>query len=80
MDLDKKQTKKTDAKAEKKAAKPEHKDDKKTKKVKKNENDADNEYPVYPYEASIYIDEANGFDIYYDPHYESPYDTSEFDR
>ena len=33
---------------------------------------------MYPYEASILV--ANGFDIYYDPHYESPYDTRELDR
>ena len=29
---------------------------------------------MYPYTADIFYDVANGFDIYYDPLYESPYD------
>ena len=29
---------------------------------------------MYPYEASIYYDVANGYDIVYDPFYTSPYD------
>lgn len=29
---------------------------------------------MYPYEASIFYDVANGYDIYYDPTYQSPYE------
>ena len=41
---------------------------------------SDDEYPVYPYEASIFYDVANGYDIYYDPLYESPFDTEVYDE
>ena len=37
-------------------------------------------YPVYPYQASIYYDVANGYDIVYDPDYESPFDTEHYDQ
>lgn len=40
----------------------------------------DDEYPVYPYQASIFYDVANGYDIYYDPTYKSPYDHNELDQ
>ena len=40
----------------------------------------DDEYPVYPYEASIFYDVANGYDIYYDPSYNSPYDQEALDQ
>jgi len=42
---------------------------------------ADNEeYPVYPHEASIFYDVKNGYDIYYDPNYEPAKDYSHYDR
>lgn len=34
----------------------------------------DDEYPVYPYQASIFYDVANNYDVYYDPAYNSPYE------
>jgi len=40
----------------------------------------EDEYPVYPYEASIFYDVANGYDIYYDPTYSSPYEQHEIDQ
>ena len=44
------------------------------------ESSDEDDYPVYPYEASIYYDARNGYDIYYDPLYESPYDTSRYEH
>lgn len=44
------------------------------------EDSSDDEYPVYPYQASIFYDVAKGYDIYYDPLYESPFDTEVYDQ
>ena len=44
------------------------------------DDDDEKAYPVYPYQASIYYDVANGYDIVYDPDYESPFDTEHYDQ
>ena len=44
------------------------------------DDDDEKHYPVYPYKASIYYDIANGYDIVYDPDYESPFDTTHYDK
>ena len=43
-------------------------------------SDDEDEFPVYPYEASIYYDARNGYDIYYDPHYEASFNTDKYDH
>lgn len=43
-------------------------------------SDDEDEFPVYPYEASIYYDARNGYDIYYDPHYEASFNTDKYDN
>lgn len=35
---------------------------------------------MYPYHGSIFYDVANGYDVYYDPTYQSPLDHHELDR
>lgn len=40
----------------------------------------DEDFPVYPYEASIFYDAANNYDIYYDPHYQSPFEQYDLDK
>ena len=35
---------------------------------------------MYPNEAHIFMDVKNGYDIYYDPHYEPAHDYSHYDR
>ena len=44
------------------------------------DEDDENEYPVYPHEAHIFLDVRNGYDINYDPHYEPKNDYSHYDR
>jgi|Transcript_13071 hypothetical protein len=44
------------------------------------DDDDDEEYPVYPHTASIFLDVRNGYDIVYDPHYEPAQDYSHYDR
>ena len=39
----------------------------------------EDDYPVYPHEASIYYDARNNYDIYYDPYYEDEYDDDHYD-
>lgn len=40
----------------------------------------DDQYPVYPYEASIFIDVANGYDIYDSPDLQSAHDEYNYDQ
>ena len=77
------ETKKKSSKKDKSSTKPSSKSSKKSKSKKNDEHElyhGDDEYPVYPYEASIFYDVANGYDIYYDPHYNSPFDQYKLDQ
>jgi len=44
------------------------------------DDEDDDEYPVYPHEAHIFLDVKNGYDIYYDADYEPAEDYSHYDR
>ena len=87
MDLEDKSSKKkqepatASPKTKKETSEANKKVDVKPVKPKKNAffDDGD-EYPVYPNEAHIFMDVKNGFDIYYDPHYEPAHDYSHYDR